>query len=67
MVTDLDDEPLRASVDVHQEWMKDRCDGPAFVTAPHCLADGQEALTEDGLSVDGTPGPCVMDALSDED
>lgn len=66
MVDELDDEPLRTYADVHQEWMKDRCDGPAFVTALHRLADGRVALAEDGVRVDGTPGPTVMDTPTDE-
>lgn len=60
MVTDLEDEALRTYVDLHQDWMKDRCDGPAFITALHLLATGRVALTADDVTVDGTPDPYVL-------
>lgn len=60
MVTELDGERLRTYVDLHQEWMKDRCDGPALCTALHLLADGKVDARGDGLVVDGTRGPQVM-------
>lgn len=56
-----DGDRLRRYVDLHQDWMKDRCDGPALRRALHLLAAGRVALTDAGVTVDRSSDPDVMD------
>lgn len=62
MVDDLEGDALRTYADLHQAWMKDRCDGPAFVAALHLIADGRVDWADDGMTIDGGSGPHVLDA-----
>lgn len=63
LVSEVAGEAVQSYADAHQTWMKGRCDGPALTAAFHLLADGRVTSTGADLTVDGTPGPHVVDPV----